>query len=422
MNRQIILKNIAPRLVYIVGFSLVILLALGSVSCDRNSVDNNSGSNYVSKFTKHQQLIENSADIMYAGYGQLATATITLKSSIYEYCANTTSIASSTKRQAAQNAFKAAMPVLQHSLSHSAKEQGLGPALDGERGIEVVYSWPLTSSCNIDFKLAENNANPGHAINRRGMDALEYLLFVDPNSNHTCDSTEIQLETFNALSEAVKQLRRCNYMKAVIADVVITTNKIKERWDPADGDFLGTMKNSHLDVLVTLNNIADAMYYLADVGKEDKLDQPMGGGRTGTTPSCGTDAVCPADVESPNAKISLDNLIANTVSFQELYYGGSPANKATNVGFDDWLIAEEGNNTLAEKLGTDITTVLSDLNLLKTHCTSLYMATSTVTSDCFTRLEEFYDGPFQNMTQSWRDDVLPILKLQPPQGSLNDAD
>lgn len=398
--------------------ALLACLVVSLVSCGgAEDGGNGEGEGNVSSFTKHAALISNSADIMNAGYIKLASSTSVLKIKIDEYCADATSIADQTKKEAAEASFKLTMNDLQYSLQHSAKSQGIGPALDIERGIEVVYSWPLANSCRIDGLLAESKFEPGNPINRRGLDALEHLLFVAPESNHSCSTQESQLTAFNDLSTEEKQLRRCKYMKNVIADVVITTNKIKDGWDPAIGDHLGEMKNSNIDVLVTLNKVSDAMYYIADVGKEDKLDQPMGGGRTNTTPSCGVGVVCPADVESPNSKISLDNLIANVTSFQELFHGGDVADKATNVGFDDWLEAE-GEATIATKMTSDIAKTLTELNKLKVDCTTLQNA---ITS-CKTQLDTFFDGAFQSVTRGFRDDVLPKLGLQPPQASLTDND
>ena len=394
---------------------LLSCLITGIVSCGGGGNKGSDGGN--SNFTKHAELISNSADIMNAGYIKLASSTFSLKSKIDEYCADATSIADQTKRAAAQASFKIAMNDVQYSLQHSAKSQGIGPALDIERGIEVIYSWPLTSSCRVDGLLAINTLEPGLPINRRGLDVIEYLLFVDPSSNHSCTSEEAQLTAFNALSTDEKQLRRCGYMKNAIVDVVTSVNEIKDGWDPAIGDHLGEMKNSNIDALVTLNKVSDAMYYIADVGKEDKLDQPMGGGRTNTTPSCGVGVICPADVESPNSNLSLDNLIANVKSFQELYFGGSVANKATNIGFDDWLEAE-GATAASTKMANDIEQALTELNQLKTDCSTLQNAIV----NCKTQLEDFFDGSFQGLTRGFRDGVLPKLGLQPPQSSLTDAD
>jgi len=399
---------------------MVALLAIGVASCGGDSNDDdNGGGGGESNFTDHAALIANSANIMGAGFAQLATSTTALQTSINAYCADAASIADAANRTAAQDAFKTAMNDVQHSVMHK-----IGPAEDAINGIRIVYSWPLTSSCRVDTKLSEGLVAggevlpPGNPINRRGMDALEYLLFVDSAAMHSCDPTTAgaDLVAFDALSAEAKQARRCGYMKHTIVDVVAVADTLKTAWASPVSAITGT--NS--DPLVTLNDITDAMYYLADEGKEDKLDQPMGGGRTQTTPSCGLGVPCPADVESPNAKLSFDNLRANTLAFQNLYFGGASADKANNVGFDDWMEAVDGNRVAADKMGSDIEAVLAGLDSLQndTNCATLYHSIT----HCSTQLQTFFDGPFQDVTQGFRDNVLPNLGLRRPQGSLADVD
>ena len=389
---------------------------------DPTGNDNLANNGNGTSFTQHAALIANTADIIYAGYGALVTSTAALKAKVDDYCANATNIANASKRTTAQSAFKTAMNDLQYSLVHSAKNQGLYPALDVEEGIETIYSWPLTSTCSIDKQLAVNNPVPGSLLNRRGLDSVEYLLFISADANSSCDVNKLsdfeknKYTEFNALTSEQKQLRRCGYMKNIVADVASVASVIKNKWDPADADYLGTMKAS-TSPTVTLNNVTDAMYYLADVVKEDKLAQPMGTGRANTTPSCGEGNACPQDVESPNAKISLDNLIANTQSFQKLYFGGNVADKNTNVGFDDWLITK-GEVAVANKISSDIAEVLTGLNSIKTNHGTLYSAVTT----CETELETFFDTKFQSLTRGFRDNLLPRLGLQPPQSSTADAD
>ena len=120
---------------------------------DPTGNDNLANNGNGTSFTQHAALIVNTADIIYAGYGALVTSTAALKAKVDDYCANATNIANASKRTTAQSAFKTAMNDLQYSLVHSAKNQGLYPALDVEEGIETIYSWPLTSTCSIDKQL-----------------------------------------------------------------------------------------------------------------------------------------------------------------------------------------------------------------------------------------------------------------------------
>lgn len=399
------------------------------ISCNFSTLENTATKSMVlpnngqgQAFSQHNELIANLTNLMYSGYSDLAHSSKQLKEKVGDYCQSDTSMADLDKRAAAQMAFRVAMEDVQYSIGHTAKGQGLDPGRDVENGIEVIYSWPLTNKCSIDKRLAENSASPGSLLSRKGLDALEYLLFVDPSANSICNESDlsdyqkIKYSEFNALSDADKQVRRCNYMVEVADGVADTAKVLKEAWDPAVGNYLGQVQATTQPINI-LDDISDAMYYLADIGKEDKLAQPMGSGRANTISSCGEGEPCPQDLESPDARLSIDNLIANTRSFQELYFGGQAADKAANIGFDDWLITI-GEVEVANRISDDIDEVLTGLNNLKTEHGDLYTAVSV----CSTDMETFYDGVFQNLTRGYRQLFLSRLGLNPPQSSLADND
>ena len=402
----------------------------GSNSCsfsndpsnEESPVLNNNGQGTTFLSSQFSQLLENAADIIYADYQSLNTSTQNLKFAIDAYCTDQNSIADSTKRTEAQNAFINTMAKVQTSLVHAAKSQGIGPGADASTGMELVYSWPLTNTCSVDNRIAVNDAEPGLSLNRRGLDVAEYLLFIPETANSSCDFEKLtQFEQqkyteFNELSGEQKQLRRCNYLKNIVNNAHETVSVIKDRWDPQIGNFINTVKNAN-DPLVMVNQITDGMYYLADVGKEDKLAQPMGSGRANTTPSCGLGNKCPQDVESPYANLSLDNLINNVTAFQKLYYGGVKSDRGSNIGFDDWLITI-GEVEVENKLTSDIDNVLVGLSSIKSNHTTLYNAVDK----CSTELETFFDGSYQSLTRGFRDDFLRVLGLQPPQSSAADTD
>ncbi len=395
--------------------SIMALLIIGSVSCggDDSSSDNGGGSN----FTEHAALITNVANIMDAGFTQTATSTALLQTSINAYCDTVTASGEGdpTARTNAQNTFTAAMNDLQHSLEHV-----VGPALDTTRGTKVLYSWPLTSTCRIDEKQAANDVNVGGDVTIRGIDAIEYLLYVDTTTKtpNSCATQTTELTAFDALSLAEKQLRRCDYMVNVIADAVSTADTLKEAWNASAPDNYVLTMTSTTNATATLNDVTDAMYYLASVVKDNKLDQPMGGDRTLTPPSCGQGSPCAVDVESPNAKISLSNLRNNTLAFQKLFFGGDPADKASNVGFDDWLEAEDGNRIVADKMDADLVELLTSIDALEVSDGTLFDAIN----NNITAVNTLFDGPFQSVSRAFRDTVLPTLGLNLPQGSQADMD
>ena len=371
-------------------------------------------------------MIANLADIAYAGYSNLAVSTTDLQSKVQDYCATATSRADQTKRTAAQDSFKQAMDITQQALLYAYKTQepgqGLDPALRAEHDIKAFYSWPLVNRCSIDKRIATDDANPGSSEFRKGLDAIEHLLFAAEDAGSSCNYDDLtafeksKYDEFAALGSDEKVLRRCNYMQNVMTEAVDVANGIKAAWDPADGAFLTAMKNTS-NTIDTLNKVTDAMYYIEDVVKDDKLAQPMGSGRSNTIPTCGEGNKCPEDVESPSAKISIDNMISNMQSFQELYYGGTPADKAANLGFDDWLITK-GEVELADRTTSQIEAVINGLNRIKTNHGSLYNAVD----NCEQEVETFFDTTYQPFARGFRDYFLPRLGLQRPQASQADTD
>lgn len=354
-------------------------------------------------------VVTNMSGIMSSHYAALGLSVSSMKTAIDDYCSALGAADEQTKRQTAQTEFTAAMSQLQRSLMHS-----VGPALVQERMVQL-YSWPLASSCQIDVKLSDNNTALNNAANKRGLDALEYLLFTPPDGDHSCPSNVVaaqpELTTFNAMSATDKQALRCAFMQPVAADAASSATLLADAWDVNQGNYATTLTGSG-NLVATLNSITDAMFYFEKVVKENKLDAPLGGGVTNTIPSCGAGAPCPEDVESPNARLSKENLLANMLSFQNLYHGGNP--NGSDKGLDDWLIARDAA-TLAIDFGDKVQSVIDGLHALNG---SLY----DEIDNNITVVNALLLGPVQDVSQALRFDVIPALGINLPPGSESDTD
>ncbi|MCG8382945.1 MAG: imelysin family protein [Gammaproteobacteria bacterium] len=391
---------------------LSLVLVLGLTACgggsssggDNNEPPANSG-------IDQRALLTNYASIMRQGFAALGGSVDALETSVITYCDSLGSAGEPAARTAAQDAFKSAMNDVQYSLLHS-----VGPSLEDDRMVQL-YSWPLTSSCQIDLKLARNLTELNLAVNIRGLDALEYLLFVDPAANHSCPASLIPsppdlLDNFDALSADQKQARRCDFMRNVVDDAAASAQILADAWDPAIDDYGTTLINA-VNPAEALNEVTDAMFYFEELVKENKLDQPLGGLLTNITPSCGAWQPCPQDVESPHARISKENLRVNMIAFQELYHGGAP-DDTDALGLDDWLI-EEGETALATNFGDNIQAVIDGLDNLNG---TLYDAIS----NDLDALNALLTGPVQDVSIPLRESILQVLGLSLPQGSASDTD
>lgn len=385
--------------------TLPLLVLLTSCSDSGTSTSSSGGG---TAFTQQSELVANVATIMDSGFSQLSSSMATVKTSVGLYCDSVTgvNVGDPGLQMTAQTDFVAAMADVQHSVMYE-----LGPAKTDSRLLQL-YSWPTTSACAIDTELAAGDTTLVTAINRRGMDALEYLLFVAPSANHDCSTSTAQLDTFNALADAAKQELRCDFMRNVVDDAAASAVILANAWDASQGNYIATMTDDPNPSAV-LNTVTDAMFYFEEVLKEFKLDAPLGGGLTNTAPSCGPGTPCPQDVESLTAGISKENLLANMLAFQQLYLGGAPA-QSSKIGFDDWLKAD-GNDALADKFAADIQSVIDALNAMSG---SLFDA---ITSDIAT-VNALLEGPVQNVSKDLRFEVMPALGLDLPAGSASDTD
>jgi len=391
---------------------LIVLLLAGLTACGSDSSDSpaDEGDDTPASFD-HGALLENYAAIMQAGFSATGNSVGALDTSIVAYCDALGEAEEQNLREQAQTAFKAAMNDVQHSLLH-----GVGPALELDRLVQL-YSWPLSSTCQIDLKLANDLPELNVAVNKRGLDALEYLLFVDPAMNHSCPDSTVPnppdlLDNFDALDASEKQTRRCEFMRNVSADAVASAEMLANAWDPNGGNYGATLIGAENPV-EALNSVTDAMFYFEKTLKENKLDQPLGGTATNTLPTCGAGQPCPQDVEAPHARISKENLRANVVAFQALYLGGDAAD-AEAQGFDDWLVAV-GEETLATNFAQDIQAVIDAIDGIEG---SLYDA---IEND-IASVNALLLGPVQDVSQPLRANILQALGLQLPKGSESDTD
>lgn len=350
-------------------------------------------------------LLSVSATTINNAFQALDGSVVTLKSEIDSYCAALGQADEETARTSAQQAFVEANEDLQRALMFE-----VGPAAD-EQNLVQIYSWPLSSQCQIDLRLANDDAELNLAVDRRGVDALEYLLFVEPEANHNCPDNFVAahpvLTDFNNLSTAEKQSRRCAFMGNVVDDVATRAASVAEAWSTDGGDYVTSLSQS-ANTSEALNNITDALFYFEKVVKENKLDAPLGGGITNTAPSCGAGEPCPADVESPTARLSKENIIANMLSFQAIYEGNEDSS------FRAWLVAND-QAALATSFGDDIQAVIDGLNAIEG---SLY---DTIGSD-LDSLNNLLQGPVQDVSKALRFEVIPALGLSLPAGSESDTD
>ncbi|MEM7206789.1 MAG: imelysin family protein [Pseudomonadota bacterium] len=399
--------------------SLLALSGCGGGSSGNDSSGDN-GSNTTFDLTA---VLTGISGLMQRDFATLHTRMETLNTSVTAYCGDLSSASREANRAQAQQDFASAMDTLQNTLmyggwSDGGGAYGIGPVQDDFR-MTQLYSWPLTSTCNVDLALANDESDLVNAVNQRGMDIVQYLLFVDESANHSCPDNFLidpdraaVLNAFDNLDAADKELRRCNFMRNLVSDARDSAATLDAGWAADQGNFAAEMAGSTTP-FETLNHITDGMFYFEKLIKEDKIDKPLGGSVTNNPPTCGAGQLCPADLESPQARLSKENLIANMQAFQRLYYGGSD-DPSAQLGFDDWL-TDEGHSELATRFGDNIQAVIDGLQAISGSFVEVF-------ENDIGPLTTLQLGPVKAVSDELRFEVMPELGLALPAGSVSDTD
>jgi uncharacterized protein len=255
-------------------------------------------------------------------------------------------------RDAARESWKKSIDAWQR-----AELFGFGPtALTGSPGgrdlRDPIYAWPLVNRCLIEQQLFDKvYERPELAtalVNTRGLAAAEYLLFYDGTDNACAPTATLNSGGgWAALGAPELAKRKVAYARAIAADALARSHELVAAWDPARGNFVGTMASAgpgqvFVSQQMAFNAVSNAFFYIDDFVKNMKLGKPAGF----NVGSCAAPP-CLADVESPWAHRSKEHLKNNLVGFDRLLRGC--AADGSGLGWDDLLTAV-GDAPLAKKL------------------------------------------------------------------------
>ena len=182
--------------------------------------DNSGGGSSAGDITfDRQALLTNiGQNVFQPSYSAFQTSSSALTSSIQSYCAAIGSDTESSALVSAQSAWRTTMSDWQ-----KAEMTQLGPLADASGQLRNnIYSWPLISSCSVDQEVIEAEADAydisSRAVNRRGLDAIEYVLFSD-SLNHTCSANITAVSEWNDREDTAKKTARCDFATIAAQDV-----------------------------------------------------------------------------------------------------------------------------------------------------------------------------------------------------------
>lgn len=287
-------------------------------------------------FTK-ALLLEAVASCTLTELRDFVTLARTLRQRTSEYAAEP----SDAKREAAREAYLAAMDALQVlEVFRFGPAARMSEEPAGRDLRDQIYAWPLGGRCNIETQLvSEAYASASFAtslINGRGFGALEYLLFYGASDNACPDYSPLNSQgQWAALGEAGLRERKARYADAVASSVLSHAEALLAAWE--SGNYAveltsaGTGESkTYASAQAALNAISNGMFYVEVEVKDLKLGVPLG-----LSPDCLATS-CPEALESRYAQISSRNISQNLLGFSRLFQGCGKSG-VTSLGFDDWL-------------------------------------------------------------------------------------
>lgn len=349
--------------------SFALLGALLLAACSRRSGDDGSGG--PSSGSSNTEIDAGTFDkaALLRAFGECAFTTVrdfVAAASDLEAAAKAAEAAGTPEaRGAARDAWKKAIDVWQRAELMQFGPAAMTGSPGGQDMRDGIYSWPLVGRCLIESQIVAGTYDqPAFAtalVSTKSLAALEYLLFYDGTDNACAPTNSINSQgTWAALGDAELAKRKAAYARAVAVDVAARARALADAWDPAKGNFVGTMETAGQNATfasqqMAFNAVSDAMFYLDDQFKNMKVGKPAG-----LVPDC-TAATCLEAVESPWAKRSKEHLRANVAGYDALLRGCGA--NGEGLGFDD-LLAAVGAPQVATKLEGTVVEIRAALDAL----------------------------------------------------------
>jgi predicted lipoprotein len=294
-------------------------------------------------------------NVIYPAYQQALSDGSAMQSAVQSYCSALGTATEAETLATARTAWRSAMAAWQR-----AEMMLLGPAaMDDKTLRDRIYSWPVVSPCAVDQDVMAAYNDSAYDIsnkltNRRGFDALEYLLFSESLAS-VCPPQSAPVG-WDALTDDTKKSARCAFADKASADLVAQLQTVVDAWDPAKGNYIGVLESAgdtgsmFASAQAAVNVVSDAMFYIHNEVQDMKLGEPAGI----TINSCATvQEPCLAELESQYAAHSLPSVVENLIAFEQVFLGNDAAG-TPGVGFDDFL-RELDAGALADKITSDIT-------------------------------------------------------------------
>lgn len=418
-----VVNSVKPALANLAKTSVAVAVTFGLIACGE-STSSTQGSQFGQGQTNptaptdtfnQTLLLQNLTDnVIVPTYTMFSQQAVQQQTAITAYCDAVNAEASNQNelKTSAQQSWRDAASTWQ-----MAEVMQIGPLLENSNSLRnKIYSWPNTSSCAIDqdVVLAEQSGYDisSRTASRKGLDALEYLLFND-NLNHSCTVFGTEPQGWNNRTEQDRMVARCGFAQLVSAELVANSTELLDAWNGTNGGqgYADVLKNAgqpdseFADVHDAVNDVSDALFYIDTQTKDAKLATPLGifANDCGLSP-------CVENVESQYANHSLQNVISNIRALNLIFLGGDDEQ---GVGFDDYLV-DVGDQDTADQMRADLAQVMQ-------FSQSLEMSLAQLLEQDPDQVQIAHDQ-LKAVTDNMKTDFIQSLALELPATSAGDND
>lgn len=301
--------------------------------------------------------------VILPAYRDFLSSAEALQAATGAYATAAASAQAPAEREGARNAWRQAMLRWQEAELYQVGPAGSSLKFMGGQNLrDEIYSWPTVNPCRVDQELVRGRyAEPGYfdtqVVNVYGLDALEYLLFHEGDTNACPSLSTINTDgSWQDLGREGRLQRRAAYAHAVASHLVASARKLVQAWEPTGGNFLAQLANAgngstvYSSSQVGLDEVFASMYYLELRVKDLKLAVPAG-----ISPTCQSNA-CPDSLELRWSRFSKEAIGANLRGFQKLFRGHE-SGEPQHLGFKGHLLAR-GATGLAENMAAETSTAI----------------------------------------------------------------
>jgi uncharacterized protein len=253
-----------------------------------------------------------------------------------------------TTRAAARQAYRDAMDTWQVVDIMQFGPTGPANIIGGKDFRNNIYGWPSVNRCGVEEAIVARSYEAANfegvlLPNVRGLYAAEYLLFYE-GADTECGASSPAKAAWPTLTPEDREARKRAYLAIVVANVLARANALDQAWDPAQMNFVQTMRSAgpgntvYQTPQAAIETVGLALFYVDQKVKDLKLTLPI-------------DTVCvgSACLESRYAGRSKANIRANLDGVRRIMEGCGA--DYTGLAFDD-LLADVGATALADTLRT----------------------------------------------------------------------